>query len=534
MMKKKIYYILSLALVGMTLVSCDDFLDTMPDNRTTIDSESKVQSIITSAYPDVTCALVTETMSDNVDNCGDANPYTDRFYDQVYGWKDITEVDNDAPESFWDKTYSAIANANLALEGIENLGGATTATLKELKAEALLARAYNHFMLVNVFCKGYNKNTSDKDLGMAYIEKPMTELVPNVPRGTVAEDYKKIDRDIQEALPMVGDGHLSSPKYHFNARAAYAFACRFYLYYEKWDEAIKYANLCLGANPKTLLRDWSYIGTMTQDIDAVSQHYIKSDLNCNLLLTTAVSNLGATYSAYYINTKYSHSNYTASREDALASNIWGSAKFYEPIRVYQGTNFDKTIFWKIPFLFEYTDQVAGIGYRRTVIPAFTTDECLLNRAEAYIMMKDYDKAAKDLTIWMQNIVNTNMTLTPSNITEFYNSVGYSYEVTDDDPQGITSTIKKHLNPDFEIEQEGSTQESMLQCVLGFRRIETLHQGMRWFDIKRYGIEIPRRTLNAKGLPAQKTDMLTKDDDRRAIQIPQKVIDAGVTPNPRNN
>ena len=77
-------------------------------------------------------------------------------------------------------------------------------------------------------------------------------------------------------------------------------------------------------------------------------------------------------------------------------------------------------------------------------------------------------------------------------------------------------------------------ESMLQCVLDFRRIETLHMGLRWFDIKRYRIVIPRRTIDASGNPASIEDQLAQDDPRRAIQIPQKARDAGMTPNPRNN
>ena len=70
-------------------------------------------------------------------------------------------------------------------------------------------------------------------------------------------------------------------------------------------------------------------------------------------------------------------------------------------------------------MFEYTDAVAGIGYRRSIFPLLTTDECLLNRAEAYIMTKQYDKAAADLTLWMQNITRSKTTLTPASITNFY-------------------------------------------------------------------------------------------------------------------
>lgn len=99
---------------------------------------------------------------------------------------------------------------------------------------------------------------------------------------------------------------------------------------------------------------------------------------------------------------------------------------------------------------------------------------------------------------------------------------------------MASTLKKHLHPAFTIDAEGSVQETMLQCVLGMRRIETMPQGIRWFDVKRYGIEIVRRTMDASGVPAVLLDVLKTDDPRRAIQLPPKVISAGVEPNPRNN
>jgi hypothetical protein len=73
---------------------------------------------------------------------------------------------------------------------------------------------------------------------------------------------------------------------------------------------------------------------------------------------------------------------------------------------------------------------------------------------------------------------------------------------------------------------------MLQAVLTFRRTETMHLGLRWFDIKRYGIEIPRRVMNADGVPAEQVDFLTKDDLRRALQLPNKVLEAGLERNPR--
>ena len=36
-------------------------------------------------------------MSDNADDNGVNNPYTNRFADQVYAWQDVTESDNESP-----------------------------------------------------------------------------------------------------------------------------------------------------------------------------------------------------------------------------------------------------------------------------------------------------------------------------------------------------------------------------------------------------------------------------------------------------
>ncbi len=513
--------------IAATLASCDSYLDELPDNRTEITSVEKVQKLLGSCYITHDVLLVAEVMSDNVDNYGIQNPNTNRFMDQVYSWQDVTEANNQGAENVWEDAYGCIASANMALEAIDAMGGATTTALQQARAEALLCRAYLHFVLVNMFGHAYNSKTSTTDLGIAYMQHTAETLDANPPRNTVAEVYQLIDRDLQEALPIVGNNY-QVPKYHFNQKAAYAFAARFYLYYEQWDKVIDYATRCLGNTPQAMLRDWSYMATMTQTFDAITQHYIDATLNCNLLLLSGYSSIGLVFGPYQYMSKYSHGRYLAQHEDGDAANIWGSARPYQEMNTYSATNLDKSIFWKLPVLVEYTDPVAGIGYFHTVYPAFTTDEALLNRAEAYVLSNQYDKAAQDLTLWMQNFINTSQVLTPNDIQAFYNNIGYSYS----DEKGIASTIKKHLHPKFDIGAEGDMKEAMLQCVLGFRRIETLQTGLRWYDVKRYGIEIVRRIINAEGMPQQRTDLLTTDDPRRAMQIPVKARSAGVQPNPR--
>ncbi|MDE5987009.1 MAG: RagB/SusD family nutrient uptake outer membrane protein, partial [Prevotella sp.] len=67
--------------------------------------------------------------------------------------------------------------------------------------------------------------------------------------------------------------------------------------------------------------------------------------------------------------------------------------------------------------------------------------------------------------------------------------------------------------------------SVLNCILHLRRIETHYEGLRWFDIKRYGINIRHVYRNAQELNPT-ADELRYDDPRRVFQIPTNVINAG--------
>ena len=71
--------------------------------------------------------------------------------------------------------------------------------------------------------------------------------------------------------------------------------------------------------------------------------------------------------------------------------------------------------------------------------------------------------------------------------------------------------------------------SVLDCILHFRRIETIHDGQRWFDIKRYGIKIYHHYRGAQEDDIH-TDSLTWNDPRRVLQLPNNVIESGYPAN----
>lgn len=533
-MKK--YIGLSIIALGMGLSSCNDFLDKLPDNRTEANTEEKIQKLLVAAYPTHDHMGFTEYASDNVDDMGANNPYTDRFIDQMYSWTDITETNNQDPESYWMDLYQCIETANMALEGLESMGGATTVTLKEMEAEALLCRAYAHFMLVNIFSMHYNANDPDA-VGISYVTATEKELNPQYQRESVHENYKHIAEDLEAALPYVGDSYYNVPKYHFNKNAAYAFATRFYLYYEKYDKVIEYANKLLGSNAKSVLINNQTIAALPRDWSTASipLYYVDANQSHTMLILTSYSSQPIWFGPYYTGKRYSHNAYLGTNEDISAlAGLWGGtySSYLAQCFRYSGTNLNAWLNWHTPYLFEYTDPVAGIGYRHTVYNAFTTSEVLMNRAEAYALLGNYEKACEDITTWVTNTVlaRYRITVTADVVNTFMNARDYSY----DDETGMASTIKKHLHPKFTIDAEGSTQENLIQLILAIRRYDTLTEGKRWFDIKRWGIEIPRRVMKADGTPDHVNDWLKVDDPRRAIQIPQKVREAGYQPNPRTD
>ncbi|MDR1092034.1 MAG: RagB/SusD family nutrient uptake outer membrane protein [Prevotella sp.] len=536
MKKRYLHYIMVLS-IAFIWFSCNDYLDVMPDNRTELDSEEKISKLLVSAYPENAYILNAELSSDNTDNYGENNPYGDRYSDEVYHWQDVKEKNNEGIDAVWSACYGAIASANQALEAIKELGNPES--LNAVRGEALIARAYSHFILVNMFCQHYSEQHAEEDLGVPYMEEPEKELFPKYERGTLARDYELMAKDIEEGLPLINDNAYSVPKYHFNQKAAYTFASRFYLFYQKWDKVIEYASVALGSAPAALLRDYAKLVALPRDLRNVGIQYTGTSMKSNFLVQTSYSNLGIVFGAYYDGSRYNHGSLLAKFEThnlapwgayptSASDNTYGNMYKLRPY-IYGGTNLDKTLFPRIPYQFEYTDPVAGIGYRRAVYAALTAEEALLNRAEAYVMKEQYDNALSDINLWTGNTLDparSTSQLTEAGIQAWATGLAY-YEPN-------IPTPKKRLNPDFATIADGSKQESFIHCLLYMRRHEFIHEGMRWFDVKRWGIEIYRRTVNADGrsihMPVD--DKLTVRDNRRAIQLPQDVITAGITPNPR--
>ena len=521
-MKKYIGF--SIIALGLTLTSCDDWLDKLPDNRMELQTPSDVSSLLVSAYPSSHPAYLLEMYSDNTDEC--VNPSwseASRFQAQAYNWEDITETGEDeSPQELWNRHYLAIASANAAIDLIEGKG--SPAEYTEQLGEALLCRAYAMFQLSTVFCKAYNPATASTDLGLPYPTHPEKVVGTVYTRGTLEDLYGQIDKDLQRGLPLVSSNY-SKPKFHFNTEAAKAFAARFYLYKGDFAKAITYATEVLGADPTAKARDWDAYKALNMNQQIRPEAWVSADEKCNFLLQTVYSEWGAISGPYRFGDKYAHSYRITYDEDIASKGPFGAANSTFKQRVWSNTALAKLFHRKVPYEFEYTDLQAGIGYAHAEYAVFTTEQLLLERAEAYALSGELQKAVDDYNTIMKVYQNYPKKFTLKQIVDFYNGVDYYTPKK--------ATVKKHfVKPVYTIDAEGSDQEALLQAILHLRRIMEVGEGYRMQDVKRYGIVIYRRQTNTSFTISAVTDSLTVDDPRRAIQLPQDVITSGLEPNDR--
>lgn len=513
--------ILSWVFASLLVVSCDKFLDETPDNRTIVDSRDKVQKLLVNAYPSTYPMVLAELSSDNIIDQGDGYSLPARFYQELTDWKDITESNNDGISSVWEDGFTAISHSNLALDAIKKIEASGQKGFEGEKAEALITRAYSYFMLANIFCKAYNPQTSSTDLGLPYLETPEVKLDPKYDRGTMEELYKHINDDIEAALPNIDDNMYRVAQYHFTKKAAYAFAARFNLYYGKWEKAKQYATLALGTNPEAVIRDWKAFDNLPTD-EARQTQYVNDE---SVFLTSAFTSYAwrvFTFGSVY---RYNHTESWA-RFTLNAPMPWAPDGVPDIQTNAHPSNLvpprNTKVIRKIPRLFEITNQVARTGYAKTAAAIFYADETLLVRAEAQIMLKEYDNALTDINLWTSKFYKNAQKVTLTQVKEFFDKIPYA---TDETP-----TIKNSLNPVFTVEQ--GEQESMIHFVLQCRRILTLHEGLRWYDLKRYGMEVRRFILGVDGRTETLKGKLSANDERKALQIPQETIASGLKANPR--
>lgn len=563
-MKSYKYKVLAFGAALAALASCSDsFLDKVPDERTEIDTEDKVIQLLVSAYPESNPSWVGEISSDNlIDNQAPhlpSNPndkqvvahYNYSSYakwdDELYSFdatENATYSAQDSPGSLWNQYYASVATVNQALAGIERVcpDGNMSAKLKAAKAEALLIRAYDHFQLVNIFSKAYKDDEASKnDIGVPYVTEIEDVVSKKYDRGNVADVYAKIEKDLEEGLSMVSDiNYTTAPKYHFNTNAAHAFAARFYLFKRDYEKVIEHANEVLGTDSASFQRmviDLSAFAGCSSLTDYANAWHDPS-MAGNLMLIDTYSLLQRRLFGY----RYSYAGPAAG--DALMigrkhSSLW-SGYICPPLLLVNGSLFSSSssdygfFSSKVGEHFQYSDKVSGIGYPHGIYRAFTSNQLILERAEAETMLGKYEDAANDLR-WYWNCQLNSMDpddykqyVTGRYISMMTNKefTGSGYYAVNPNPNVSPNTncfkswdFTQQMSSKFVVPAEAVPY---MNCINDMRRLETSFEGGRFYDLKRWGIEY----THTVGL-SMNVKKSGYNDAIRAIEVPWETISAGM-------
>jgi hypothetical protein len=485
----KISFIL-FGFVGLLAISsCKNYLDQAPDNRAEINTVDKLSQLVSTAYPSYDYLTFTEFSSDNAEDKGVGIGTTSEAVDLPYAWQDVIGEGTNTSTNYWNGCYEAIAAANQALEAIEtqNLGAAAL----PYKGEALVARAYAHFMLVTLFAKTYEKGAANNSPGVPYVLAPETKVIQQYSRGTVQSTYDQIEKDLLEGLKLLSASAYKAPKFHFTPAAANAFAARFYLFKGEWQKVIDYATLTVPSN--------DFVNNMrpiagalrTSTAEEHRTNYMGSGQKYNLLLINC-------YSTFARWTSPRH-GYGANlvKMFAVGQNVTGKA-LANQILQYSVPNYTT---YKYKEFFFYTGP--GIGYPYVTFAGFTVDEALMNRAEAYAELGMDALALKDLNdFYSVRITNYNPAtdvITAAKIAAFYPTIT--------DPKA-----------------------GLIRTILDAKKSQFLQEGLRWFDILRRKMTVRHNNYDAVG--NETFADLGPDDPRRLFQLPLEVKLSGVELNPR--
>jgi hypothetical protein len=487
---KKLAFYLMICCPGFCLLSCNKQLDKLPDNRAIITTVDQVTQLLVAAYPHANYIPFMEPMSDNAEDKGTApataDPESYQINSQSYRFEDVTSVRYDSPIAYWDSCYRAIATAN---EALTYCNGPDSANYAAQKGEALVCRAYAHFMLVCLFAKPYNPSSAATDPGIPYVTEPQSTVFQKYQRGTVASVYTSIESDLTRGLALIQDKiYGPAPKFHFTIQAAHAFAARFYLFKGDYAQVIAHASAVFGTHdPATVIRD-QVTDYATLQYQQLAINYVSSSNIANILLQESQSAYFDSYAQY----RYGYGqglNVNFFNAQNVTGGTIGIITYGATPQVF---NFPK---WS-----PYTVSNSSGGVRYGLIPLFSTEEVLMNRAEAYARTSNTAAALADLNAWVsKNIKNYNPAthnVTVAKASNFY---------------GLSST------------------NALIQTALDFKRFTYFQEGIRWLDNIRLGMTIYRFNGSDFSTPIA---TIPPGDNRRVLQLPPEAIAAGLEPNPK--
>lgn len=470
-------YIATASLIaGVLLTGCSDFLEGKSHDQVIVTTTKDYSELLYgSGYPSVDVSGVTDEMSDDADWLVNQsidkkqNVADDEAFMTAYCWQPTmyeygTKVEFSATQYYL--LYSKITGCNAVLDGIDEAVGTQTER-DRVKAEALASRAFMYFQLVNLYGKPYNYDRKSPGVPLK-LTADIDEY--GQARNSVEEVYDFIEKSLLDAISLMELNNLTAieKNYRINLPAMHTILSRVYLYEERWKDAADQAT--------SALRLSGTIHNLTlEDADAPTDVF-----SINSYRSTE---------AYWV---YGNCSYNTNKQpsDALIESYDENDVRYNIVNgmylrgILENDPFNSA--WGAPkvYLGLYSRPKCNGTNSETsaTVPAIAirASEAMLNRAEANVHLGKNTAAFEDVEKIRANRIKDYTSLSESDITD------------------------------------------MLEYVKAERRREFCFEGMRWFDLRRYGMPRIVHTFQMTGNKLYY--ILTEKDPMYTLPIPSTVME----------
>ncbi len=481
-MKKILIIFIGILAVSSIFTACEeDFLDTYPTDQ--ISSEVVVQTTDNAmiSLNGIHRALYIRYVSQgrggaghfnmNMDELGEDHVFNSATWTTSVRWILNSSPTDTYNTDHWGMFYKWIANANVLINGIDGASG-EQADKDIIKGQALVYRAYCHYMLVQVWADTYVKGAVNSQLG---VPLKLDNSTDPIARSTVEEVYTQINKDLDDAIVLL-NGYSRPNKSHLNANVAKGLKARVALSQGNWTVAA--TNAVSARSGYTLMDEATHALGFRDNLDAISEFMWASHIVEDQ--TNYFGNLGA-----YISRNYSSSSIRANPRSIsnLLYNMIPATDVRKSLYSLTGNHPDVELVSSAK-KYPYTNQkflAVSTSDSRMDVPMMRAAEMYLIEAEALARNGQDALAATALF----NMVKTR------------------------DAAYTLST---------------KTGQALIDEIMVQRRIELWGEGFRFLDMKRLKIALDRSGSNHKESIDQ-VMTVPVGDNRWTWVIPQAEIDA---------
>ncbi len=127
--------------------------------------------------------------------------------------------------SLWQYPYQGVYKVNDILDGVSHSKGLSQSFVRQISGEMKVLRALYYFNMVNIFG------------GVPLVTSTDYQHTARFPRATVAEVYRQIIQDLEEAIADLSTDYPSFGRQRPNRYTAKALLSKVFLYCGRWKEA---------------------------------------------------------------------------------------------------------------------------------------------------------------------------------------------------------------------------------------------------------------------------------------------------------